>query len=46
MCVTTHTDICSCHSHGGFGAPVFSKKKKIEMLEKYLNCLNEKKKDI
>ncbi len=39
-------DTCGCHCHSGFGIGVFSKKKKIEMLEKYLDCLDEKKKDI
>jgi hypothetical protein len=46
MCGTVHADICGCYCHSGYGLQVFSKRKKIEMLEKYLDCLDEKKKGI
>ena len=46
MCGPAYADTCDCHCHSGFGGHVFSKKKKIEMLEKYLGCLDEKKQDI
>ena len=35
---------CSCHS--SYGTQFWSKKKKLEVLEHYLECLDEKKKDI
>ena len=35
---------CLCHS--SFGIQFWSKKKKIKMLEHYLECLEEKKEDI
>ena len=35
---------CSCHS--SHGTQFWSKKKKLEVLEHYLECLDEKKQDI
>ena len=44
-CHTSHySDHCCCNS--SFGQQVWSKKKKLEVLEHYLECIDEKKKDI
>lgn len=40
----THSNNCSCNLT--CGTQFWSKKKKIEVLEHYLKCLEEKKQDI
>ena len=42
--VSNHLNSCSCYS--SCGTQFWSKKKKLEVLEHYLECLDEKKQDI
>ncbi len=39
-----HYTGCCCESN--YNSNIFSKKKKIEVLEHYIECIDEKKKDI
>ena len=41
---SNHLNNCCCH--GYFGQQFWSKKKKLEVLGHYLECLDEKKQDI
>ena len=41
---SNHSNNCSCHGH--FGQQLWSKKKKLQVLTHYLECLDEKKQDI
>lgn len=46
MCQTNSSCFCGCSTHGNSCFSTFSTKRKIEKLEKYLKCLDEKKRDI
>ncbi len=44
-CMTEiHSNNCFCG--GSYSSQLWSKKKKIEVLEHYIECIDEKKKDI